>query len=618
MVVILFHAGVPGFAGGYIGVDIFFVISGYLITRLIAAELDRGKFSILVFYERRARRILPALYVVIAASILLAFLTLVPPELRNFGESVGATILFISNILFFNESGYFGPRAHDLPLLHTWSLGVEEQFYVFYPMLLIAVWKYARGAARSWLLGIAIASLVACEIISLFDPEAAFFLLPFRAWELLAGALVAMIERRDGFRSSKVIMLIAMALIAGSLAILDETTRFPSLFAVPVIAGTALMLRYGSGEALWFLKAKPVLAAGLLSYSAYLWHQPLFVFTRKILEREPGTLVMSGLIVLTFLLAGLTWKFVEQPFRHGFVNQHEGRDRRAWIYLAKSTVFSVTLFAIAAILYFGNGLPSRYPKNLQRIMAAMTYEPIAANEHRGGCMTRFEFASFPNIDGCVIDSERGAPEAMIWGDSHSGSLSWGLADTMRGSLLSLTSAGCMPLLTPYFDDIEKCRSNNRFAIEEIARRQPEKVVLHANWTRVPLTEPIDQALARTLDEIIKASPQTRIIVLGGVPQWELALPETIVSSGMPLTEQFRMPADQKLMAQVREADRLLQSASTGKAIFVSIVDDLCNDEGCLALAFDNGQPVPLMYDFAEHVTLEGGRMIARRLKLADL
>jgi peptidoglycan/LPS O-acetylase OafA/YrhL len=314
--VILAHAGVPWLPGGFVGVDVFFVISGFLITRLLCTDLESGTFSILRFYERRVRRILPALVLVVVVCLPFAWFWMLPRQLREFSESVTAVALFFSNVEFWRQSGYFASEAASKPLLHTWSLAVEEQFYIVFPFLL---WGLVRSGLRPFalLVGLAVASLALSEWGWRNAPDANFFLIPFRAWELLAGALAALWAGGHRSAPDDRLALSGLALILLSLVLINKETPFPSLWALLPVGGTVMVILWGSAGsvAARLLTSRPVVAVGLISYSAYLWHQPVFAFARIRLTEEPPPITMALLTILTFGLSWATWKWVESPFR---------------------------------------------------------------------------------------------------------------------------------------------------------------------------------------------------------------------------------------------------------------------------------------------------------------
>ncbi len=308
--VILFHAGFAAFSGGFVGVDVFFVISGYLITQIIVQDLNRGQFSIRRFYARRARRILPALFIVMIACIPLAFIWMLPSQYDEFSRSILAVVLFLSNIFFWRESGYFAAEAAEKPLLHTWSLGVEEQFYVLFPLLLMLAWRLGKTRIVPIMIIIALLSLGLSEYASRYYLNANFFLLPTRAWELLIGSITAVALIRESEKKyANALSLFGLALIIISIFTFDEAMRLPSALSLIPTLGTALILRYATANtfAARALSLRPLVAIGLISYSAYLWHQPLFAFARMHLLSVPSPSLMLTLATVSLILGAMSW-----------------------------------------------------------------------------------------------------------------------------------------------------------------------------------------------------------------------------------------------------------------------------------------------------------------------
>jgi len=360
--VILFHAGFDAFSGGFVGVDIFFVISGYLITSIIIDELRVGKFSIARFYERRVRRILPALFLVMAASLPFAWLWLLPSEMLAFSHSLIAVPTFVSNILFWRESGYFEAEAELKPLLHTWSLAAEEQFYLLFPLVLIFAWKYGTRFVLGLLFVLFLGSLAIAQWGATNSPTAAFFLLPTRGWELVLGAFIAfyLSERNQPPTSlalNQILGLLGAALIAYSIFAFSHATPFPGFYALIPTIGTALILLFAWPQTYLgkILSSKIFVGIGLVSYSAYLWHQPLFAFARHRSIEPPGAVQFVILALLTLLLALLTWRFVEQPFRN------KQLFTRKTVFLSAFTA-SILFIAIGSIGSITQGFLARYPE----------------------------------------------------------------------------------------------------------------------------------------------------------------------------------------------------------------------------------------------------------------
>lgn len=325
LAVMLFHAGVGLAPGGFVGVDVFFVISGYLITGLLVHDLSHQRLSLSHFYARRARRLLPALALVMIACAIGALLWMPHPLRSDHFRLMVAVALFHSNFVLGATTGYFDAPAEDRPLLHTWSLGVEEQFYFVFPVLLIALWKRGRTHALIWLCVVLLMSLVISEIGWRHHRQANFFFTPSRLWELLLGSIAALWTSGKRSEPSGVLhrwggafAAIGLGTIIGSIALLDRNTPSPSAAILAPTFGTVLVLVGGRAGTLvgTLLSMRPLVAVGLISYSAYLWHQPVLAFARlQSLEPLPP-MVRWGLLAGTLALAGFSWKFVEQPFRH--------------------------------------------------------------------------------------------------------------------------------------------------------------------------------------------------------------------------------------------------------------------------------------------------------------
>jgi len=444
MPVILFHAGFSLFSGGFVGVDIFFVISGYLISSIIIREKNSEKFSIAAFYERRARRILPALYFMILVTIPFAWLWLMPVQLKNFSLSIVSVLAFCSNFLFWKTTGYFDAASDELPLLHTWSLGVEEQFYFILPLALLLFWK--SGPKKLMLLvagGIAI-SLALSEWGWRETPMSNFFLPFSRAWELLAGTLLAL-ARYDKpslpDRNSNFLSVAGIALILFSIFFYNEKTPFPSVYALAPVLGTVLVLCYAVKGTLVakLLSSKIMVGIGLISYSAYLWHQPLFAFARVFHQNPLSKTVYSVLILITIVLAWFTWRFIETPFRNP-------KHIPARKYIPGIILVSVALIALGLQGYKKKGYPKRISVSNQveydRLMRAVD---SSKTRFKDGCKYSVENidSDFEKAFQSCIKSKGKA--VLIIGDSHGTDLYNSLA-ALSGDkhVVGITKPGCRP------------------------------------------------------------------------------------------------------------------------------------------------------------------------------
>jgi peptidoglycan/LPS O-acetylase OafA/YrhL len=457
--VILYHAGFQVFSGGFVGVDIFFVISGYLITNIIYAEMLEKRFSILKFYERRARRILPALLLVCLACLPFAVRWLTPGELAEFGKSLIAVCLFASNIFFWLKSDYFATASELKPLLHTWSLAIEEQFYIFFPVLLLLLRRFPGKIVFAVIAVLSIISFATAEIGSVRFPEANFYLLPSRAWELGVGALVALGfggNRISGDGLARSALYSGWMMILGSIFLLNSTMPFPGILALPSVLGTALIIMSAGTPAVGtrILRWQPMVWVGLLSYSAYLWHQPLFAFARTRSLEELTPVHYAGLIALTFLLAWLTMKFVETPFRD---RKKTSVKRLAML----ASPIAAGIFVAGSAISLSHGLPER-KNGLAGQIDADLQRAEGLNEDCSGLTVIRECETGPSD----------TPTLLVWGDSYAMQLTDGILASEPGAhVVQRTFHSCPPLfdLTPYqpfgearkgLDWTEKCAAFN--------------------------------------------------------------------------------------------------------------------------------------------------------------
>jgi len=355
--VILFHAGISTFGGGFIGVDVFFVISGYLITSIILVEMDDGRFSIRRFYERRARRILPALFFVIAVCYPIAWVLFLSADFYDFSASVLAAASFWSNIFFWLQSGYFAPASELQPLLHTWSLAVEEQFYILFPLFLMLSWRWGRLAIMAIMALAFIVSLWLAQWGAYNMPHANFYLLPTRAWELLIGAFTAFYlfkrEIQTSLWLSNLMSAIGLLAILYAVFFFNKDTPFPSVYALVPTVGTALIILFAQPRTFVYslLSVKILVWVGLISYSLYLWHQPIFVFARySLLDFSTPHIVVA--IMATVIAALISYFLVEQPIRYkAFRKQSQ--------VFAAATIASLSMIALS-ILGTSIDKPPRY------------------------------------------------------------------------------------------------------------------------------------------------------------------------------------------------------------------------------------------------------------------
>lgn len=404
--VIFFHAGFEFFNGGFVGVDIFFVISGYLITTIIISEMAEDNFSIVNFYERRARRIIPALFFVMAACLPFAWLWLMPSDLKDFGQSLFAVSTFSSNILFWIEDGYFGAATELKPLIHTWSLAVEEQYYILFPIFLMLTWKLGIKLILILLSIVFLISLGVAQWGAYNSPSGNFFLLPTRGWEILVGVFTAFYLKYNTHLKShtlnQVLSLLGFGMIGYSIIAFNETTPFPSLYALIPTIGTGLLILCAVPKTYVhkLLSIKFIVGIGLISYSTYLWHQPLLAFTRHRFLGELSDLNLIILCAASLVIAWFSWKFVEMPFR-----SKTKVSRRS---IFKSALIFTLFFSVTGLwLHNNNGALDYYPKAKQKVLVSFINPSEYVNK-RHKQIRLLEFSK---------SNEK--KDILIIGDSHS-------------------------------------------------------------------------------------------------------------------------------------------------------------------------------------------------------
>lgn len=472
--VVLFHLGLPLFSGGFVGVDIFFVISGFLITSIILHEIHNGSFSMQQFWVRRIRRILPAMFVLITCTLAAGWWLLAPHDYAELGKSARYQALFAANIYFWQDSGYFDTASDMKPLLHMWSLAVEEQFYFFFPLLLLLLKPVSRHRQMLALCAIALASLGLSAWTIHHYPTATFYLLPMRAWELLAGSIIAFLPAATSASPAR-----HLASISGMVAILVSIFLYDS--HIPFPGPSALLPTLGAAAIIWagphtpvarLLATRPAIFIGLISYSWYLWHWPLIVYTRYWQGDELGYLQQGILFFASLALAYASYRLVENPFRQ----------RR--LLATNRKIISAAICCIVATVIIGQqirvneGFPDRLPE------AAQQYESA---RHRDKSAKRCENVSADDIRAgkfCKLGPATDQPALVSWGDSHSGAL-LPLYETFANeqgvSLWHSSMIACSPLTTAENSHKQPCIDYNQAMLEFIRNHHVPHVLLASRW-----------------------------------------------------------------------------------------------------------------------------------------
>lgn len=593
--VVLFHLDFRMVGGGFVGVDIFFVISGYLIGKSILEQRREGRFSLGDFYQKRLRRIAPALVAVLAATTIAGWFILLPKPFEDYGASLVAAVLSVANIYFWLDTDYFAAAAHEQPLLHTWSLGVEEQFYILLPIVLIVTLR-ARRFDLGWLAVLAGASFLASLVIARDHPTANFYLIPMRAWELLLGVFAAewrfvFLARSRGIRET--VAAASLAILALCIFLYDRSTPFPGIGALPPVAATAALLSigaHGSSIANRALGMRPAVWIGLISYSLYLWHWPVIVMMKQWLPaawlRMPDR--ASALVIMT-TLAVLSWWVIERPFRSSRVSS-----RVIWWFAGLS---SAALVLVGTGLIWSKGVPQRFSPEIVRLASGLDRDERGAGGERCfiGLYADPETAISP---GCLKrDSTR--PNVLILGDSHSHHLRSGLMTRYPNiNFMRAGAAGCRVTIEAAVDETPTCRAFRTEVFGSLLTDDPPSHVLLALFWG-------DDAL-RTLEPTIAWMKARGIdVIIGGpVARYELPLPQVIAIS--------KLRGDEGLPASVRipgtgAADARFAAFALAQGVgYMSSYSAMCPKGECV---LETAPGLPVQHD-SHHLSEHGSLLVA--------
>jgi peptidoglycan/LPS O-acetylase OafA/YrhL len=607
--VVAFHAFPWLLPGGFVGVDVFFVISGYLISGLIQQRLDAGRFTFADFYARRIRRIFPALILVLVACCAFGWFTLLPGELAALGKHVAAGMAFVSNLALWFEAGYFDASAATKPLLHLWSLGIEEQFYLVWPLALWAFAKWRKSALALIVVVGVVSFAINLATVSRW-PVAAFYSPASRFWQLQAGCLLAVLVHRPAFRAmsprtANVLSATGAVLLALSVFLLDDKLGYPGLWAAMPTAGAFLLIAAGPGG--WFNRnvlAQPIaVGVGLISYPLYLWHWPLLSFASINAHGIAPFGVRVAAVLASFALATATYFFVEKPIRFG-------AKRRFRIPALAGFLFTVGMAGL--VIWREDGVPSRFPPEV-RALADFKYEYKTDARYPdcwlSGAQAPDGFAPF------CADTTAGRPRVVVWGDSHAARLYPGLNAVFGDhvALSQFTRDACPPIVG-FGGGI--CQQSNEWILREIARIRPDAVILFGLWDHHQKdweSEGAKSALYKTLDALRDAGAG-RVVFLGPSPLWRGGLPKLLFEAWTNSRPLHAIP--ERLATGFEPAiaivDRKLRNDLSGRDVtYFSVNDFFCNDAGCLTHA--PGGVAHLTTWDQGHLTTDGATLVAREL-----
>ncbi|AUW56969.1 O-antigen acetylase [Sphingobium sp. SCG-1] len=600
--VVIYHIGFGPIApGGFVGVDIFFVISGFLITRIIFDGIHARTYSVMDFYVRRARRILPALIPVYLFCMLMAGLLLFPSERKVVEQALLYSLTFMSNIFFYLNSGYFDQAAKSSPLLHTWSLSVEEQFYIVLPVVIYALKSQTAKVRNGTFLAMAALSFVAACALLGQAPEAVFYLLPFRAWELLIGSIIAVgiIPPITNRRAAELITISGFVMILVSIQFLHSGSSFPGWAAAPACIGAAMIIHSGSshGDTLIAraLSLPPLRFIGLISYSLYLWHWPLVVFYPYVF----GKMTVAGklgLLVASIAFATFSWRFIERPFR----KPSGGTDHRPSHILGWSGA-SLAAVAVVGLLFSPLSAIVLPTSEAASYVLAQQKQPDA-QWRTGKCFLTLAASGFEQYDraSCLKRSDS-QPDILLIGDSHAAQYYPGLKHSFpNANVLQATSSGCRPVGD--FEGDERCTDLMRYVFEEFlpANRGIDVVVLAGRWRPAEA-----ERMGATIQKLQRYTQ--RVVVFGPIIEYTQPLPR-ILALGADSPDAYK--ASRYLEEKVQPLDRLFaRSVTAAGGNYISLYETLCADE-CTIWA---GPGQAMQFDYG-HLSLAGSAYVVDRVR----
>ena len=600
--VILFHAGFEWFSGGFVGVDVFFVISGYLITTIIISEMAKGKFSIVNFYERRARRILPALFFVMAACLPFAWLWLVPSDLVEFGHSLIAVSTFSSNFLFWSETGYFGGPAELKPLLHTWSLAVEEQYYILFPIFIILTWRLGIKWILIILSFIFILSLGVAQWGAYKIPSASFYLLPTRGWELLIGVFIAFYLKYNTYIKSylvnQLLSLLGFSMIIYSIVVFNASTPFPSLYALVPTIGTGLVILCAKPQTTIhkLLSLNFIIGVGLISYSTYLWHQPILAFARHAIEGELHNLIVIMLCISSLFFGWFSWRFIERPFRQKSYLQRK--------FIFKFSLVGILLFSIIGIfLHVIDGGSKFYSQEKQKIITTFLADNSGYTEERESYLSLNKFDKTNNLK-----------DILIIGDSYMQDLAnaayeAGLNEKYEFSSF-LISVNCGIYFIKDKKDIEdpKFDCTNRSFYNSNLKKQmliADEIWIISSWNK----EHVNKYMVKSLENILDVNRNIKLFGTKGLgfvsEKWFLKNEPELWVSPIKINE------DVKTFKSIENTNNLINEISKGLGVEFINTQHLICDGNNLCSNYSNGDIIS--YD-GGHLTPHGANILGNKIR----
>jgi peptidoglycan/LPS O-acetylase OafA/YrhL len=632
LAVVGFHGFPTRVGGGFVGVDIFFVISGFLISSIIIESLQRGEFSFLEFYARRIRRIFPALAVVLIACMSFGWFVLFPDEYQQLGKYIGAGAGFVGNLVSLHEAGYFDTSASLKPLLHLWSLGVEEQFYIVWPVLVLLSWRWLQGPIVIATV-VLIISFLLNLVLTTTNQLAAFYLPVTRFWELMLGCVLAITQTRPASVVAPALFLdwlkrpylrhrkafnegaafLGVVMIVAAVALINGNRLFPGAWALLPTIGTVLLIATGKTTLIGrrLLGNRALVHVGLISYPLYLWHWPILSFARILHYEEPSRMARTACIVAAFILAELTYRFVERPIRFGAVATSKSAATCGVLGLAGG--MGLVIFALG-------GLPARFPAEVQMWIRDFRGEAMVANG-AGRCFIDPGKGVAVFTRECDGADRANTPKIVLWGDSHAAHLVSGLREIMKTknafTLAQYTASGCPPILDFVTVRIPNCTLINEFVARKIGYLKPDTVIMAGRWDLYDGSGGVGRVdfdvVRKTVDKL-KSLGVKHVVAIGQFPIWEVPPPKILArsfrmaafgwgSAGTIMSERGKAFLNPVTFARSEEINRAFEAAG---AIVVTPLSTFCNKEGCM-LVVPGGRGEPVVWDDAGHLTEAGSK-----------
>ncbi|VAW87043.1 O-antigen acetylase [hydrothermal vent metagenome] len=596
LAILIFHID-PRFTGGFIGVDVFFVISGFLITGIIWRDLEKQCFSFSEFYLKRIRRLFPALFVTLFLSFIFVLVFGLNNEIKMYGESVLSSLYYVSNMYFYTQSDYFDSDLELNPLLHTWSLSVEEQFYIIFPLFLLFVFRKKHNASY-YLLAFFFLSFILSEALIHIDSSAAFFLAPSRFWQFLTGSIIAIYAYKLTLNkiTSESISFIGVCLVVASLVFLSKETLFPGIYAILPTLGTALLLIGGrNGTTVSYkLLASPIPKFfGNISYSLYLWHWPIVVFYKTLLFPE---LQKEDKLIIFFLsiLAGyLSWKFIEQPTRK--------------ISIKKRKVMLINLSLISILTITTLGVLSTQTSLFFR--QDTTYFESFANYNMGSrsgqCFLHGKHNDIKSFNDELCIKTGDGKNVLLIGDSHAAHYYQALnKDYPNVNISQVTASGCRPTIA--FQGKKRCTELMKKVFHNLLDKHDfDTIIIAAQWRKPEDIENLNKTIKFIENKV------NNIIIFGPVMEYRQSLPMLLArtdNGAHQNKEGFRITIARKWNDRLSVNEKIKNSTHETKAKFVSIIDYMCPDKTCITTL----DGVPIQYD-GGHLTNEGASFVLKQI-----